>query len=209
MAQTQTQARGRRGRAWLMPPGNFAATLTLKLDDPPDQLALRSFVMSMALLHTLSEVTGAPEALSLKWPNDVLLNGGKVAGILLESHGTSQLAIGVGANLAAAPPSDEVEAGATRPVSVTSEAGITPCATDFLTVLAHHYAAEETRFQQEGFAPLRADWLAHAAKLGETIHARLPKETITGRFDGIDQQGNLILHTATGIKLIAAADIYF
>lgn len=96
-----------------------------------------------------------------------------------------------------------------RPVSVASEAGITPSALGFLNVLAHHYALEEARFQQEGFAPLRADWMARAAKLGETIHARLPKETITGRFDGIDQQGNLILQTAAGVRLIAAADIYF
>ncbi|MCL4157230.1 UNVERIFIED_CONTAM: hypothetical protein GTU68_048941, partial [Idotea baltica] len=102
MAHEQSAATGRRGRAWSNPRGNFAATLLLRLDDDPAQAALRSFSMAFALLQTLA-MTVPKEKLSLKWPNDVLLDGGKVAGILLEANGqagrVNWLSIGVGVNL--------------------------------------------------------------------------------------------------------------
>jgi BirA family biotin operon repressor/biotin-[acetyl-CoA-carboxylase] ligase len=81
----QTKGRGRRGRPWADPGGNFSATLVLWPGEGPDGAALRSFVASLALFEACAEVTGTPEAFALKWPNDVLLNGGKLAGILLES----------------------------------------------------------------------------------------------------------------------------
>ncbi|MEC8039505.1 MAG: biotin--[acetyl-CoA-carboxylase] ligase, partial [Pseudomonadota bacterium] len=82
LALEQTAGRGRRGRAWVNPVGNFAATLVLHPTEPPEVVALRSFVASLALYDAFVAVTGRPQGLSLKWPNDVLLNGGKVAGIL-------------------------------------------------------------------------------------------------------------------------------
>jgi BirA family biotin operon repressor/biotin-[acetyl-CoA-carboxylase] ligase len=111
-ALEQTAARGRRGRAWANPPGNFAASLVLRPEGAPGHAALRSFVAALALRDAFL-AAGAPEAaLSLKWPNDVLLNGGKVAGILLESIGAGgridSLIIGIGVNLAAAPAAAEV-----------------------------------------------------------------------------------------------------
>lgn len=119
LALEQTAARGRRGRAWAMPVGNFAATLVLPLDEAPGQAALRSFVMSLALRDAFVATTGREDAFALKWPNDVLLHGGKVAGILLESVGSgarvTHLAIGVGVNLAAAPDASQVEEGALPP----------------------------------------------------------------------------------------------
>ncbi|MGD9294904.1 MAG: biotin--[acetyl-CoA-carboxylase] ligase [Roseobacter sp.] len=210
LAHRQTAARGRRGRVWSMPDGNFAATLVLRVDETPARQALRSFVMSLALLRALGEATGQGDLFSLKWPNDVLLGGGKVAGILLESGGPSGvLAIGVGVNLARAPAPEEVEDDALRPVSVFEEtrARITPEA--FLQVLARHYAALERQFQDFGFAPIRSGWLSHAARFGKPITARLAREEITGTFEDVDPDGQLVLRGARGIVTIAAADVYF
>ena len=209
LAHRQTASRGRRGRAWMMPAGNFAATLVLQTADAPAQIALRSFVMSLALLRTLVAVTGCQDAVSLKWPNDVLLNDGKVAGILLESAGTGSVAIGVGVNLVAAPGQDEVEAGAVRPVSVLGETQVHVTPEAFLDVLAGHYARLEQQFTDFGFAPVRAGWLAHATRLGEPITARTGREERTGIFEDVDQDGQLVLRGARGVERIAAADVYF
>lgn len=209
LAHRQTAARGRRGRAWAMPEGNFAATHVMQSDEAPGHLALRSFTMSLALHHALREVVGEGVDLALKWPNDVMLSGGKVAGILLESDGAGRLAIGVGVNLAAAPLASAVEAGALLPVSLFGETGVTVAPEDFLDILARHFDREETRFRAAGFGPLRDDWLARAAMRNRTITARLPKVSHVGRFVGLDDAGNLLLQTADGLQRIAAADIYF
>ncbi|MGC3936630.1 biotin--[acetyl-CoA-carboxylase] ligase [Roseobacter sp. EG26] len=213
LAHAQTAARGRRGRAWSMPAGNFAATLLLRPQEPPGVAVLRSFVMSLALYRALVDVTANPDDFALKWPNDVLLRGGKLAGILLESVGQGgqmgPLAIGVGVNLRHAPGADEVEQGALRPVSLRGETGhdITP--ESFLDILATHYAALETQFVTYGFAPIRTAWLAHAARLGQRVLARTGREEISGTFEDIDRDGNLMLRTARGLRAIAAADVFF
>ena len=213
LALNQTAARGRRGRAWANPAGNFAATLLMRPAGPPDTVALRSFVAALALFDTFVALTGRTEPFALKWPNDVLLNGGKVAGILLESLGSGagvrHLAIGIGINLAHAPGADEVEAGALRPVALADETGTLVSPADCLATLAPIYAGWESRFVTYGFAPIREAWLARAARLGETITARVGAEAITGTFDTIDTSGALVLTTAKGRHAIPAAEIYF
>lgn len=209
LAKEQTSARGRRGRAWVMPKGNLAATLVMRMPDDPAQAALRSFVAALALADACAEVTGRPESFALKWPNDVLLNGGKLAGILLESAGTSYLAIGIGVNLAEAPPASAVEAGAVRPVSLLSETGTAITPEDFLPHLATAYALRERQFTTYGFDPVRTAWLAQAARLGETITARTGAQVTTGRFETVDGQGNLVLTTPGGRVAIPAAEVYF
>lgn len=213
LAHHQTSARGRRGRAWSMPKGSFAATLVLRPEETPGVAALRSFVMAVALLRTFADVTGDPAAFSLKWPNDVLLQGGKVAGILLESAGQGgqmgPLAIGVGVNLAEAPSAQQVEQCALEPVSLLDLTGVTLTPEPFLNVLAHHYALLETQFTDFGFAPIRTAWLAHAARLGEAIIARTGREEITGTFEDVDARGNLMLRTSNGLRAITAADVFF
>jgi len=213
LALEQTAGRGRRGRAWVNPAGNFAATLVLHPTETPDVVALRSFVTSLALYDAFATVTGRPQGLSLKWPNDVLLNGGKVAGILLESVGMARdirhIGIGIGVNLKQAPVPDEVEAGALRPVSLLSETGVDVTPEEFLDVLAPAYAHHEAQFRIYGFAPIRELWLARAARLGEVITARSMREEVTGTFETVDEAGNLVLSTAKGRAVIAAADIFF
>ncbi|MEZ5734017.1 MAG: biotin--[acetyl-CoA-carboxylase] ligase [Paracoccaceae bacterium] len=213
MAHRQTAARGRRGRVWLSPEGNFAATLVMRPSGAAATVALRSFVAALALRDALVLACGPSARLSLKWPNDVLLNGGKVAGILLESVGQggaiSHLAIGIGVNLAVAPPAEAVEAGATAPVSVLGETGLSVAPDMFLSWLAVAYAGWEAQFATYGFAPIRQAWLASAARLGQPVTARMVSETVTGTFETVAEDGSLVLATAAGRRAIPAADVFF
>ncbi|MEY4983712.1 MAG: hypothetical protein RIR62_1978 [Pseudomonadota bacterium] len=213
MAHEQTAGRGRRARAWASPQGNFYATLLLFPREAPEQVAIRSFAAALALREAFVAVTGLPAAFGLKWPNDVLLNGGKVAGILLESAGgaggVSHLCIGIGVNLISAPDPAGVEAGAVRPVSVLSETGLRVTAETFLDALAPAYDRWERSFTAHGFAPLRAEWLAHAARLGEPIRARTAETTREGIFETIDASGALILRQPQGPVAIPAAEVFF
>ncbi|WP_179209137.1 biotin--[acetyl-CoA-carboxylase] ligase [Haematobacter genomosp. 1] len=213
LTYNQTQGRGRRGRPWAMPSGNFAGALVLRPQEPPATVALRSFVAALALADALSEVTGRPELLALKWPNDVLLAGGKVAGILLEGIGqggqVSHLAIGIGVNLAEAPPAEALEPHAVQPVSLLGATGAQIAPEEFLSVLARSYAAREAVFTTQGFAPIREAWLARAARLGERITARTGGTATTGIFETIDAQGALVLATSEGRRAIPAAEVFF
>jgi BirA family transcriptional regulator, biotin operon repressor / biotin---[acetyl-CoA-carboxylase] ligase len=213
VAGLQTAGRGRRSRPWSSPQGNFHATLVLKPLEPPERVALRSFAAALALRDALARLTGLSANLSLKWPNDVLLNGGKLAGILLESQGLSGpnpvLCIGIGVNLIASPDPSQVEPGAVPPVSLLHETGLRVTPEAFLDALAPAYAAWETTFTAEGFAPLRAAWLSHAARLGEAIRARTGSEIREGVFETIDATGNLILRTPETTLAIPAAEVFF
>ncbi|MGV6850159.1 MAG: biotin--[acetyl-CoA-carboxylase] ligase [Marinibacterium sp.] len=213
LAHAQTGARGRRGRPWQNPPGNLAATLVLRPAEMLQVAALRSFVAALALHDALARLGGAEADLALKWPNDVLLNSGKVSGILLESAGTGgrldHLAIGIGVNLIVAPPPDAVEPGALRPVSVLEETGQRIPPEAFLDVLAGAYAAREAQFSAHGFEPIRTAWLARAAARGKPITARTAQNETKGTFDTVDAAGNLVLKTGAGTVHIPAADIYF
>lgn len=213
VAGEQTAGRGRRSRPWISPRGNFHGTLVCRPTSPPELVALRSFVAALALRDTLARLTGFPEGITLKWPNDLLLNGGKVAGILLEGSGFGGpdpvLCIGFGVNLIAAPEASAVEPGAVSPVSVLSETGKRLLPERVLDHLAPAFASWETRLRDEGFAPVRDAWLSSAARLGEMIQARTGRQTHTGRFETVDMAGNLILLTSNGPLAIPAADIYF
>ncbi len=201
LALSQTAARGRRGRAWAMPPGNFAATLLIYPEGTASEAALLSFVAALAV----ADAIGAP-GVTLKWPNDVLLGGGKVAGILLEStgrgRGLAHLAVGIGVNLAVAPPTPEDA----LPAACLAE----PVAPEaFLDRLAPAFARWQGVLDTQGFAPVRAAWLARAARLGAEITARTGATTRTGRFETLGDDGALVLATGTGRERIAAADVFF
>ena len=202
LARMQTAARGRRGRPWRMAPGNFAATLILPVPEGPAAMPRRSFVAALALHDALHGVAG-PMGLSLKWPNDVLLSGGKLAGILLEGLDAGRLAVGIGANLAAAPDASEVEPGARRPVALPEP--VPPEV--LLDRLAPAFAAWEGTLRRDGFGPIRAAWIARAEGVGQPIRARTGGEDVQGAFEGIDAEGHLILSTAAGRRHLPAADI--
>lgn len=213
LAHHQTAARGRRGRAWTNPAGNLAATLVLFPSEPPNVAALRSFASALALYDACVAACGRSDGFALKWPNDVLLNGGKLAGILLESTGQggrmAHLSIGIGVNLVSAPTADAVEPGAVPPVSLLSATGALIDPESFLTLLAAAYARHEDRFTTYGFEPIRTAWLDRAARLGEVITARTGNSETVGTFQTVDADGNLVLRTSQGQASIPAADVYF
>ena len=207
LAAEQTAGRGRRGRAWSSPPGNFYGSLILTPHDPPERMALRSFVAALALRDALVALTGLPQVFALKWPNDVLLNGGKLSGILLEGQ-AGRLAVGIGVNLIGAPPAEGVEPQALRPVSLKGETGLHITPSQLLDRLAPAFALREAQLAAD-FDTIRRDFLSHAARLGERIVARTMAATHEGVFRTIDASGALILDTAEGPMLIPAADIFF
>ena len=210
MARSQTQARGRQRRSWLSAQAAFAASLVMQPNCPPSMAAQRSFVAACALRRALATYVD-PNLLTQKWPNDVLLQGGKVAGILLESSGSGlnveRLTIGIGVNLGYAP--KDVPNASFAPVSLADVTGQTVPVETFLEVLAADFAAVEFKLVKQGFADIRAEWTAHAARLGQVITARTSRETHTGIFEGLDQDGNLLLLTPSGKRVIPAADVYF
>jgi BirA family transcriptional regulator, biotin operon repressor / biotin---[acetyl-CoA-carboxylase] ligase len=212
MARRQHAGRGRRGAVWRAPEGNLNATLLLRPRMSPAQAALLSFVGCLAVAELL-DACAPRAAVAVKWPNDALLDGGKVAGVLLESEGRSGaldwLAVGIGVNLAHRPELPEGERGAFPPVSLRAAGVIPPSPEEALELLAAAFHRRLARFEAEGFAPIRAEWLSRAARLGETVVARLPRETVTGVFAEIDAEGALVLDAPSGRRAIAAAEVHF
>lgn len=213
VAGEQTAGRGRRGRPWASPRGNFYGSLILSPREAPEIVALRSFAAALALHDACVALTGSPQAFALKWPNDVLLNGGKLAGILLESvgqgRGVAHLVIGIGVNLIAAPDPSQVEQGALCPVSLLAETGLRITPARFLDHLAPAYARWEEALTGRGFSPLREAWLSRAARLGEPIRARTGTETHEGIFETIDSTGALVLNQGGQRRAIPAAEVFF
>ena len=210
MAHSQTKARGRQGRVWLSPKGAFSASLVMQPNCAPAIAAQRSFVASCALRRALKTYVDS-SYLTHKWPNDVLLNGGKVAGILLESFGSGSnvksLAIGVGVNLGYAP--KDVTEASFVPIGLADVTDQIVPAVAFLEVLAAEFVELEHKLKTAGFAEIRAEWTAHAARMGQVISARTSREVHKGSFEGIDEDGNLLLLTSGGKRVIPAADVYF
>ncbi|OSP54537.1 biotin--[acetyl-CoA-carboxylase] ligase [Pseudoruegeria sp. SK021] len=213
LALRQTAGKGRRGRPWADPVGNFAATYISRPTTGPEGAALRSFVAALALADAVSDLSGRADAITLKWPNDVLMNGQKLAGILLEYVGAAGhnglLSIGIGVNLINSPDVTGLENTAFRPTSVLDAAGVQIDPETLLDHLAPAFARWEAQLDTFGFDPIRTAFLARAARLGEVITARTGREELTGTFESIDQTGALVLVTASGRISVPAADIFF
>jgi BirA family transcriptional regulator, biotin operon repressor / biotin---[acetyl-CoA-carboxylase] ligase len=213
-ALEQTAGRGRRGRPWISPRGNLYASLLLWPRCSPERAAQLGFAAALAVSDALLSLVPQIAGLALKWPNDVLLGGRKIAGILLESEIAGSmscdsdgrlgfLVVGTGVNLAAAPPDAEFPA-----TSLCAEGYPPPEPGVMLEAYIRWFATWERRWLEEGFAPLRAAWLARAAGLGEPIRVRLESRTMHGRFADLDHAGTLVLETADGSTLISAGDVF-
>lgn len=207
-ADRQTAGRGRRGHAWASPPGNLYLSLLLRPAAPPSRIAQLSFVAALGLGVALGEVAGPAFDWRCKWPNDLLVDGKKLAGILLESETSAAgradfIVIGVGVNLQSAPGGTEYPA-----TSLAAEgiAGILPA--DLLAAFLRHFDRWHECWRSSGFAPVREAWLERAAGLGEPIRVRLERTTLTGRFLDLDADGALVLDTADGRRKIAAGEVF-
>ena len=207
-AREQTAGRGRRGRVWISPPGNFYASLILRPDCSANHAAQLGFVAALAVGEALGAICPGL-GLSYKWPNDVLVNGRKIAGILLESEmichkRLSFVVLGVGVNLTASPQGTEFPA-----TSILEEGwGAVPPET-MLEGFVQHFQSWKTRWQLEGFAPVREAWAAAAAiTRGEQIRVRLDTLAFCGSFLDIDHDGSLLLDDAGECRRIAAGEVF-
>ena len=211
-AEHQSAGRGRRGRSWSTQTGNLAATLLIASDLPAAQAAGVSFVAALAVSDLASAYV--PEALvALKWPNDVLVGGHKLSGILVESgphpDGGVWLAVGVGVNLAAAP--TDVERPATALAQhLRPDRTQPPTPREALTLLAAAFDRWSRLWEQGGLPLILDAWMGRSQGIPGPCTARLVDETVEGIAEGLDMGGRLRLRLADGsLRHIAAGDVFF
>ncbi len=207
-ADSQTAGRGRRGRHWNSVAGNLHVSI-IAGPAPNRGIGQIAFVAALAVGTAIDEVAPKTADLRYKWPNDILLDGRKVSGILIETEtaaeGTRHAVVGFGLNLAQAP------ADTAYPATSLHAAGaerVSPA--EYLSALCRGFDLWCRRWAEDGFAPVRAAWLERAAGIGTVIEARLAAETVHGVFRGIDGSGALVLAGDDGAeRVIPAADIFF
>jgi len=209
-AKQQTAGRGRRGREWVSILGNLYMSLISRPDCDLKDASNLSFLAALALCDAIEKIGGpfAPRV-QCKWPNDVLVDGKKVAGLLLECHADNKnhadwIVIGIGVNISHHPEKTQFPSTA---LSEWGQGGYT--AEVVLEAFAEQFEIWFGRWQEFGFDVVRQAWVKRARGIGKPITARLPDQTLEGIFGGMDETGALILETDDGEKRITAADVFF
>lgn len=202
LARRQTGGRGRLGRRWDTVDGNLHLSVLLR----PASLRWPghwSILAAVALAEAVRRYVPEKARLRLKWPNDVLLGAGKLAGILLETGGVARpwLVIGFGVNLLRAPD------GLGRPAAAFSAHAPPPPPELFAGDLLRSLDGWRARYATEGFEPVRRAWLRAAHGEGETVTATAGSERIEGRFAGLAGDGALLLETDAGRVAVAAGEV--
>jgi BirA family biotin operon repressor/biotin-[acetyl-CoA-carboxylase] ligase len=193
LAAEQVRGRGRHGRAWASPRGNLYASLLLRPDCALAEAAQLSLVASLALAEALLGLAPPDADVRVKWPNDVLVRGAKVAGLLLESAAGAHervawVVVGSGVNLASAP------ADTSYPATALRYQGFPPVTPG--DVLERYLGALDPwleRWRVGRFAAVRAAWLALGSGIGDRVRLRLPREEVAGRFLDVTEQGALLV----------------
>lgn len=207
VAAEQTGGRGRLGRSWSSPPGNLYASLLL-IDPAPIAVAAQiGFVAALALHDSVTRLAPAlAPRLKLKWPNDLLLGGAKLSGILIESavltNGALAVVVGIGVNLAHHPQ------GTPYPATDLAAQGVGVVPDEMFAALSDAFAGRFEAWRADGFAAIRRDWLAAAAGLGGPIRVRTGREEFDAVFSALDEQGRLIAATPTGERIVQAGDVF-
>ena len=211
-ARRQTAGRGRRGRQWGSDSGNLASTLLLLTRKSPAEAAQLTFAASLAVADLLDRYV-PPALVTIKWPNDVLLDGRKTSGILIESGpapaGGLWLAVGIGENLSQTPGETE------RPATCIAEhlnqgVASAPSVDEAAQALAETFGVWLDRWTTLGFQPFPDAWTARTPGLHGPCTARLTNETLTGTADGVEADGSLRLKLPDGsLRVISAGDVFF
>jgi BirA family biotin operon repressor/biotin-[acetyl-CoA-carboxylase] ligase len=206
-AGEQTAGRGRRGRSWIAIPGNLFMTVILRPDCTPQTAAQLGFVAALAVGEAVRSVIPAEASVRFKWPNDVLLDGAKVSGILLESETTEWgaldwLIVGIGVNVVGHP-----TVGAYRTTSLLAAAAREVDAPAMLRRIAAALHSGVEAWHRYGFGTVRAAWLRHAVGVGDPIAVHLDEAPVTGRFADLAEDGALIIETEQGVRRIIAGDL--
>ncbi len=205
-SMTQRGGKGRRGNEWISPVGNLYLSLLLRPKCTPQEAGQISFVVAIAASAMLDEyIDDSKHKKTLKWPNDILIDGLKLSGILLESgmigpH-LDYIVVGMGMNIFAKPELTTcLNDVAKEPVYINKVRD------NFLEKLEYYYGL----WQGKGFAPLLELWLNKAHGLGQSITARLPNAEFKGIFKDVQEDGAVVLEMPDGSdKIIHAADVYF
>lgn len=214
VAAEQRAGRGRHGRPWSSPPDNLYASLLVTDPCEPAFAPQLGFVAGLALHEAVEAVTGAgAPRLALKWPNDLLFDGAKVSGLLLEGHrvgATLVIVIGFGVNVVFAPTDTPYAATTLQKFhpSVTRESVFSALARCFANRFGDWHSARRLG-SADPFGSIRRNWLERAAGIGSEVTIRLPSGERRGIFDGVDGSGRLLLRTAAGLEFIDAGDLYF
>jgi BirA family transcriptional regulator, biotin operon repressor / biotin---[acetyl-CoA-carboxylase] ligase len=207
-AREQTAGRGRRGNTWISPAGNLYATLSLFDPASPKDAPQLSFVAGLAVHDAIRDCAPASgEQTTLKWPNDVLCGGKKVAGILIEGHALPSglaVAIGIGVNCEHHPPHTSY------PATDLAAAGSDVSADDLFFALSGSMVRRLAQWRRGAdFAATRSDWCDRAIGIGGDMRVRLPDRELIGRFEALDDSGRLLLRLDDGsLETITAGDVF-
>jgi BirA family biotin operon repressor/biotin-[acetyl-CoA-carboxylase] ligase len=203
-AGRQSAGRGRRGRTWTSEAGNLYASLLLTEPASPEHWPELSVVMALAIHDTIADLAPAARPrLAIKWPNDLLLDGAKFAGILTEAEGSTTVVVGIGINCISHPADTDYPATnlAASRIKLSPEVVFSELSAKMMGRLAQWN-------QGEHFATIRTDWLSRAAGLGDNVSVRLSERELSGRFETIDDAGQLVLVEPEGNRYaIAVGDV--
>ena len=208
LAETQTAGRGRYSRQWESPHGNLYASFVFRPAVVPRHAGKIGYVAALAVHDTVAALTGRPSAVACKWPNDVLVGGEKIAGILPESSIGSDgalewIVLGIGLNIVSAP------ADASRPAtSLIAQGSGRLDAGTVLAALSRSLDGWVDRWIGDGFDCIRKAWLDRAGPMGSEIRVVLSERSVAGRFGGLDRDGALILETAAGQKIVHSGEVF-
>lgn len=200
-AREQTAGRGRHARHWHSPVGNLYASLLLRPDAPPGKAGELSFVSALAVADTVDRFLPDGVRAELKWPNDVLVRGAKIAGILLE-YAEPAVIIGIGLNIR------HVPSETSYPVtSLTDRGAGVKDPEPVLQALLPAFARRFVDWQTAGFANTRGDWLTRAHSPGSPITITIAGRSIAGRFADLAPDGALIIETGDGERRFVAGEV--
>jgi BirA family transcriptional regulator, biotin operon repressor / biotin---[acetyl-CoA-carboxylase] ligase len=205
----QTSGRGRRGRDWQSPKGNLYTSLILRPEVPIAKAAQLSFVAALAVYDALGNIGPAGHQVHCKWPNDVLLNEKKVAGILLESEGGNAdtpadwIILGMGLNVESHPEGTEFPATSLR------YEGFPSTVEETLEAYSKSFLSWTNRWLSDGFEPIRQNWLWRSMGKGKPIEVRLENTTLNAIFKDMAEDGALVLDDNGTERRITAGDVYF
>lgn len=201
-ARTQTAGRGRMGRRWNSPEGNLYLSLCLNLPNLKGA-EFYSFLSAVALVCALENVCSGIE-IKCKWPNDLLIKGRKVSGILLETNGVDRLIVGIGVNVTSFP-SDTM----LYPATSLAANGFFVDRERVLEAFVKQFDTWQKLFKNEGKEPVLEAWRQKAYGVGEKITVNLPDKRLEGIFDGLDNNGCLLLNKEGEIIKIMTGDVFF
>jgi BirA family biotin operon repressor/biotin-[acetyl-CoA-carboxylase] ligase len=199
-ADEQTSGRGRLSHTWFSPAGNLYLSVLLRTGRPASRSSELSFLAALAVADTVEALLPRQTRAMLKWPNDVLVSGAKIAGILLEQVADATI-MGIGLNVLEAPSNT-----AYKTTTIVASGGIASVdgARDILLDRIGRLFAV---WQAEGFTPIREQWLDRSYPLGAAIRASSAGQPVAGHFAGLDVDGALLLDTPQGLQRIVAGDV--